>query len=72
MTSEEVSQVVKNVAGNYWVWLGGSKADGEWTWSDNSSWGYTKWNQGQGNDGDDSCVNSNGNWDDDPCTIKFS
>ena len=42
VTSEEVNQVVKNVAGvddNY-VWLGGRKEDRKWTWSDKSTWGY--------------------------------
>ena len=44
VTSEEVNQVVTNVAGDdNRIWLGGKgrKEDGELTWSDKSTWGFT-------------------------------
>ena len=71
VTSEEVNQEVKKVAAGKSVWLGGKKEGGEWTWSDKSAWLFTKWNEGQGNDGDGKCVFSNGNWRDDLCTYKL-
>ena len=40
VTSEEVNEMVKNVAVDNIVWLGGKKVQGKWTWSDNSTWGY--------------------------------
>ena len=39
------------------VWLGGRKESGQWTWSDNSSWKYSKWNDDQSGEEDGKCVN---------------
>ena len=45
VTSEEVNQVVREMAGGNVTWLGGRKELGEWTWSDNETWGYESWNE---------------------------
>ena len=42
------------VQGLYWI--GAEKdIDGNWSWSDGSSWGYTKWSWGE--------PNNNGGWE---------
>jgi len=63
--SEEVNKELKRVAGYSKVWLGGRRESGTWSWSDNSTWEFSKWGTGQPDGRDDSCVNSNGEqWDD--------
>lgn len=54
--------------GHRFVWLGGRKELGKWTWSDNSTWDFSNWDSGQGENVDENCVVSNGKWQDDPCT----
>ena len=71
VTSEEVNQVVAEVAGGNGVWLGGRgrKKGGELTWSDKSTWGYTNF-EDTPSDGD--CVRSyNGEWNVRSCTWEF-
>ena len=61
VTSDALNQVVKNLAPrtDTDVWLGGKKKLGRWTWSDNSTWGFTSWDDtGVGSVGD--CVASHG------------
>ena len=62
VTSEEVNRVVNRVAGDKGHWLGARRESGKWRWSDNSSWGFTKWQDGEQDHGDGSCVNSDGGW----------
>ena len=50
VTSEEVNEHLIRVAGSNYFWLGGRKESGEWSWSDNSTWGYTKWERGSHED----------------------
>ena len=72
VATEEVHRVVENMDGDVYAWLGGRKELGKWTWSDNSTWGFTNWRQGEGNDAN--CVSMNfikGGWDDDPCTNNY-
>ena len=72
VTTEEVNQVVKHIAGNNnGVWLGGRgrKEEGELTWSDKSIWGYTNWQERQ-SDGD--CVRSSyGEWQARSCSTEY-
>ena len=72
VTSEEVNQAVKNVADGNRVWLGGRgrKEDGELTWSDKTTWGYTNWKDSFSfSDGD--CVRTyEGKWFTDSCSKK--
>ena len=67
VTSEEVNQVVTDVAAGNDVWLGGTKVRGEWTWSDHSSWSYNKsWDPL-----DYDCVDSfEGEWYESPCSKR--
>ena len=70
VTSNEVNQMVTNMAAGNHVWLGGRKVLDEWSWSDNSTWGFTKWDSGQPDGGDGSCVYFYpllGNWYDSHC-----
>ena len=70
--SEEVNEMVGRVGGVDKFWLGGVKRGGEWNWSDNSTWGFTKWDDGQPNGRDSNCIYSyEGWWYDDPCTKKY-
>ena len=39
VTNQEIYEVVTRVAGGEYVWIGGWKGFGEWSWTDNSSWG---------------------------------
>ena len=53
--SQEVSEELKQVAG-FWdnIWLGGKKESGVLSWLDNSTWGYTNWEDTEeGSSGDD-------------------
>ena len=34
------------------VWIGGWKSYDKWHWSDDSTWGFTNWESGRGNDDD--------------------
>ena len=45
VTSEEVNQMVTDMAGNKYIWLGGKRDDKDWSWSDDSAWEYTRWGQ---------------------------
>ena len=67
--SEEVNQVLANVASGKYVWLGGRRKDGEWTWSDNSTWGHTNW---ESISGSRNCVRLySGTWVNVACTNKY-
>ena len=71
--SEEENQELKRVAGNKYVWLGGRKELGEWSWSDNFTWGFTDWKSGQSNEGDGTCVELyRGGWYDTACTKEYA
>ena len=73
MSSEEINLTIEKQASGTSVWLGGRKEFGKWTWSDNSTWGYTSWSYGQPNDGDGSCVSFFGRkWWDDRCHANHS
>ena len=52
VTSEEENLMVAKVADYNGIWLGGRRELGEWTWSDNSTWGYTKSRYGISRGGD--------------------
>ena len=69
VTSEEVNQVVTNVAGGYDVWLGGKgrKEYGELTWSDKSTSVFTNWGDSS-SEGDCVCSH-NGKWRAVPCSL---
>ena len=45
VASKEVNEELHRLAGTYRnsVLLGGKQKSGVWSWSDNSSWGYTNW-----------------------------
>ena len=59
VASLEENQVVRNVMCDDYVWLGGKKTLGEWSWSDNSTWGFTDWTYSNGGD----CLQSlEGRW----------
>ena len=53
VTSLDANQMVRNVAEDDMVWLGGRRGLLEWTWSDNSAWGYTNWYEGHMGSRDD-------------------
>ena len=69
VTSEEVNLLIKNVTGDKSVWLGGRKELGEWTWSDKSIWGFTKWAGPMFTD----CLSLSryGSWYADECSEKY-
>ena len=71
VTSEKVNEEVSRLASTSSIWLGGKTELGKWSWSDNSSWRYTKWNSGQGDGGDGSCagMSHGGWWYDASCTL---
>ena len=52
VASDEANQAVKEMAAENDVWLGGKDELGQWTWSDSSTWGFTKWTRF----GDGDCV----------------
>ena len=57
VTSKELDLMLKRVSAGQKIWLGGKKeSNGEWSWSDNSTWEYTNWKFGGGGDG--GCVYS--------------
>ena len=62
--SETVNEFIQSMAHYYEsVWLGGRKELGEWSWADNSTWGFSDWKDGQSNGEDGSCVyTSQGGW----------
>ena len=57
------------------VWLGGSdaNAEGNWSWSDKSAWGFENWYSGEpSNRSKEDCVKmKSGVWWDKPCKYKF-
>ena len=62
----------KSANGNWDVWLGGKRARGstEWTWSDNSTWGFANFDSGNG-DNDYNCLMmlpNGGGWFGESCT----
>ena len=63
--------MVKEIAGDYnFVWLGGKRELREWTWSDNSTWGYISWSKYSSGDGD--CVSSyNEKWEARSCSTSY-
>ena len=46
VTSNELYEELKDAFGSVSVWLGGRRELGKWSWSDNSTWGFTKWAEG--------------------------
>ena len=77
VTSKELDEKLIGVAAGKLVWYGGRRQSGKWSWSDDSTWEYTKWHvnifsrePAQPDGGDDSCVVSRGKhgWFDEPCT----
>ena len=52
-SEDEQAMALKAADGNE-VWIGGRKYPGEqWFWYDDSTWGFTNWESGRGNDDDD-------------------
>ena len=81
VTSDEMNQLVKHMAGdNREVWLGGKREyglqGGEWVWSDKSTWGYTNWNNGGGQERLGDCISTrtgNEEWRESACTgVEYS
>ena len=79
VTSEQENLAVKSVADGKDSWLGGRKELGQWTWSNQVDWGYTRWAHDGGppefpdkiKEGE--CVNSHGGaWYNDPCTKEHT
>ena len=70
--SEEIHKQLELLVDGNTTWLGGENMGvGNWKWSDNSSWRYTKWSEGMGNNGDNRCVRMAGYyWWDVPCFIR--
>ena len=57
------------------IWLGGKSLSGAWGWSDNSSWGYTNWEEGKISISDEHCTIlyvSNGRWATRSCDGQYS
>ena len=69
--SEGVNEAVNNLAGFKKVWVGGKKEFGEWSWSDNSTWGFSLWNSYQPRVGGRGCVISQHGWKDYECELKY-
>ena len=69
VASEEMNAEVLTMMSddNNPIWLGGKNVSGKWAWSDNSTWGYTNFEGGDG-----SCVVfSSGTWIYAPCSMKL-
>ena len=62
MTSEEEdTEMFRIIASDEFFhsdefWLGGRKKLGEWSWSDNSTWGYNKWRDEEKDHGESGCI----------------
>ena len=42
VSSEEVNEELTRISGREYVWLGGRRESGKWSWSDNSTWGLVR------------------------------
>ena len=83
ITSASENQIVFNLAGAPYTWMGGNDRvlEGSWVWLNGDSIGYVNWRTGEPNNstssdpvnGEDCMVlegNQGGTWDDRPCTLR--
>ena len=73
LSEEEQDEVKTAIGGESYTWIGATKEEAVWRWSDGSPWGYHKWDVEMGNTGDErNCVfisrNQGYTWWDYSCT----
>ena len=74
--SDKMNKEIQNISWKAgFIWLGGKSLPGAWSWSDNSTWGYTNWEEGQGSNTEELCTmmyGADGTWATQPCSVHYS